>query len=66
MKDLTRFIKDKMGRGRPSMRKVNRKVPYSTRLDPKIVAWLRKQTVPASRLIEKALNDFYKINILKK
>jgi len=47
-------------RGRPALPDGQRRTPVTVKLPPRMVAWLRAQAEPQSRLIEKALIKTYK------
>jgi len=53
------YFSKNRGRGRPKMDPSDRKVIYTTRLKPFILKWLRKHPMPASQLIETALENTF-------
>ena len=48
------------GAGRPAgTTKKNRKMPYSLKIDPKLLEKLRAHELPASKIIDRALRDWF-------
>ena len=48
------------GAGRPAgTTKENKKVPYSIKIDPELLEKLRAHDLPASKIIDRALRDWF-------
>lgn len=48
------------GAGRPTgTTKKNKKVPYSIKIDPELLEKLRANTLPASKIIDSALRQWF-------